>query len=68
MACKVKCTLFLLYMYEPMKRYFRFIYASFSKGNHNRQSSENDMGMLLVRHTAVFTDIMKIHVIEEAAL
>ena len=51
-----------------MKRYFRFIYASFSKGNHNRQSSENDMGMLLVRHTAVFTDIMKIHVIEEAAL
>ena len=52
-----------------MKRYFRFIYASFSKGNHNRQSSENDVGLLLVRHAKIcVATTMEIYLIEEAVV
>lgn len=52
-----------------MKRYFRFIYASSSKGNHNRQSSENDASMLLAKHAKIcVATTMEIYLKEETVL
>ena len=52
-----------------MKRYFRIISASIGKRSHNHQSSEDDEGMLLVRHTKICVFITVVsHFKEETVL